>query len=352
MHSDLPMNSNNSLHTLRTAALWIGLAAAAFVLWQVRQALLLGFGAMLTALMLVSLGALISRWCRVSHTVGLVAATVLVAALIVGTFSLFGAQLAERFTDFIDRIQAGESFLTNEFAKSDYARLGARLTQETGSLISSTIADVLSLSLGFVEGAVVWIVASIYLSAQPILYRDGIAALFMKTLRPGVIATLSAIAAALRFWLIGQFLLMLGVGILSFVAFWLIGLPNPGILALVAGLVEFIPYVGPFISAIPAVLIALTVGPHVAMWTIVAYLVIHLFEGYVAAPLTQRYFIRIPPALTLLGIVAAELLFGMIGVILAAPMTVAVFIAVRELYLRNTLGDELRAIGDETNRAA
>ena len=49
MHSDLPMSSNNALHTLRTAALWIGLAAAAFVVWQVRQALLLGFGAMLTA---------------------------------------------------------------------------------------------------------------------------------------------------------------------------------------------------------------------------------------------------------------------------------------------------------------
>jgi predicted PurR-regulated permease PerM len=86
------------------------------------------------------------------------------------------------------------------------------------------------------------------------------------------------------------------------------------------------------------VLVALTLGIVPALWTMALYLGIHLFEGYLVGPALQRWFVRIPPALILGAFFAAQLLFGFFGVVLAAPLTVAIFAAVKVLYVRDTLG--------------
>jgi len=100
-----------------------------------------------------------------------------------------------------------------------------------------------------------------------------------------------------------------------------------------------IPYLGPFISGIPAVLVALTLGIAPALWTVGAYIFIHLIEGYLTAPLIERYFVTIPPALILAGLVAVDLLFGTIGLVVAAPITVAIYIAVKMAYVEDPLNE-------------
>lgn len=109
---------------------------------------------------------------------------------------------------------------------------------------------------------------------------------------------------------------------------------------------EIIPYLGPIIGAIPAVLVALTLGLWPAIWTVIAYTGIHLVEGYLAAPLIQERFARIPPAVTLIGITASGLIFGLIGVLFAAPLTVIIFVAVKLLYVRETLDEETEIPGE------
>jgi predicted PurR-regulated permease PerM len=83
--------------------------------------------------------------------------------------------------------------------------------------------------------------------------------------------------------------------------------------------------------------VALTLGLMPALWTVVAYVAIHVFEGYVTAPMIERYFVTIPPALILSGIVVSDMLFGTIGIILAAPITVVVYMAVKMLYIEDPL---------------
>jgi predicted PurR-regulated permease PerM len=117
-------------------------------------------------------------------------------------------------------------------------------------------------------------------------------------------------------------------------------LPNPGALGLIAGLTEIIPYLGPFIGAIPALLVALTKGLIPALWTGGIYLGIHILEGYLVAPLIERRFVTIPPALVLLGITVSSLLFGVAGLVLAAPLTVVTYILVRTHYVENPLEQE------------
>jgi predicted PurR-regulated permease PerM len=132
---------------------------------------------------------------------------------------------------------------------------------------------------------------------------------------------------------------MVVVGLLATAATWLIGLPSPVALGLIAGLAEFVPYVGPLVAAIPALLVAGTNGVDAVIWTAVAYLAIHQLEGNLIAPLIQRQMIAIPPAVMLLGIVAITFIFGHVALIFAAPITIILFVAIKKLYVRDTLGE-------------
>jgi predicted PurR-regulated permease PerM len=145
------------------------------------------------------------------------------------------------------------------------------------------------------------------------------------------------VETTLRRWLFGQLILMLIVGAMTVIALIVIGIPDPVALALIAGIAEIVPYIGPFISAVPALLVAFTLGLWPALWTGAVYLVVHMIEGYLAAPLVERRFVTIPPALILLGLVAAEVIFGTAGVILAAPLTAVVFVLVKMHYVDDPL---------------
>lgn len=334
------MDWDNARRTLQTAVIWTAVAALAFVLWHIRQGVLLVFGAVVLAVLLSMLASFISNWTRMPHGPSLAIATGVVIAVIGLMFWRFGAQLSSQFTQLVEHVQSGEAYLRSTFHNSGLAQLGAQVTEQGTSFITRSISSVLSTGVTFIEAAIVLAISAIYLAAQPELYRAGFAKLFQPERRPRVLKSLDLIGRALQLWLLGQLMLMVGVGILSFIAVWLIGLPNAVALALLAGILEIVPYLGPFISAIPAVLVALTLGLAPALWTAAAYLLIHVFEGYVTEPMIDRYFVTIPPALILTGIVASDLMFGTIGVIMAAPITVVVYMAVKMIYVDNPLGEK------------
>ena len=149
----------------------------------------------------------------------------------------------------------------------------------------------------------------------------------------------SSTASANCALLLGQLIEMVLIGALSMIAVWMIGVPSPLALGLIAGIGEFIPYVGPLLAAIPALLVALTKSPEATLWTAVAYLIIHQIEGNIVAPLIQHRMVSIPPAVMLLGIVAITYLFGRPQSIFAAPIVV-IFAGVSLLYVRDTLGEK------------
>src|ERR1700730_2851001 len=139
---------------------------------------------------------------------------------------------------------------------------------------------------------------------------------------------------------------MVLIGVLSGLAAWIIGLPSAIALGLIAFAAEFVPYLGPIIAAVPAVLVAATIHTTAMLWTIAAYLIIHQIEGNLFTPLIQRRLLLVPPAVMLLGIVAISLLFGPAAVIFAAPIVAVVFVAVKVLYVRDTLGEDTEIPGE------
>jgi predicted PurR-regulated permease PerM len=253
---------------------------------------------------------------------------------------LFGYQIADQFRDLSGRLETGEKEVTAFLHAHGFGEAANDVNRNIASTAKKHASGVLFASLHFLEAAIVLIISAIYIAAQPDLYRRGFAVLFGRKRRNEVDEGMYLIGTSLKLWLLGQLIVMAIVGALSYVALLLIGVPSPAALALIAALTEIVPYLGPFIGAVPALLVALSLGIVPVLWVAAAYLGIHLIEGYFIAPMLQRRFVHIPPALALIGIVAMGLLFGTFGVVLAVPLTTAIMTAVKVFYIRDTLHEE------------
>jgi predicted PurR-regulated permease PerM len=157
--------------------------------------------------------------------------------------------------------------------------------------------------------------------------------------------------SALRMWFAGQLAAMLLIGVVSGLAYWWIGLPSPLALGIITGLTNFIPFIGPILGAIPALIFALAIDVETVLWTAGATIAIQQLEGNVVTPLIQRQAVLMPPALALFAIVIFGLLFGLLGVFLAAPLAVALLVLVKKLWVRETLGEHTVVPGEERAKA-
>ena len=151
-----------------------------------------------------------------------------------------------------------------------------------------------------VVGAIIVIVfLGLYFAAEAGLYCHGLLRLVAPGRRARAAQILGATADTLWRWMLGRLFAMAVLGSLVTLGLWIIGVPLPIALGLLAAIFTFVPYLGAFASAVPSVLIAGAVRLDLALYVVVLYLAIHLVEGYVLIPLVQRRVVRLPPALIL-----------------------------------------------------
>lgn len=192
---------------------------------------------------------------------------------------------------------------------------------------AGSMTNVLTSTFGSVGTMVVIVIAGIYFALSPRLYANGILRLTPERHRPLVRSLLQTIAHTLSAWVAGQMLDMTVVGVLTWLGLWAIGMPLALPLGLIAGTANFIPYLGAFVGAIPALLIGLSVSTQEALMVLGLYGVIQAFEGYVMSPFIQKRAVSMPPALTILSQTIFGAFLGMWGFIFASPIT-AVLLAV------------------------
>jgi predicted PurR-regulated permease PerM len=328
--------------------IFVSVALIPVLIWFLFDVILIITGAILIAVLVRLVAEPFIRWCKLPESVGLIVAGILVVAVVAGAGYLFGTRIEAEFTDVMQR---ANSALTNITKRLQGSQTGQLILQHIKGGNSFSVTDLLSsvftVSVRFLEAVVVTVIAGFYLAAQPQLYRSGLAQLFPLRLRKEANETFEDIGLALRLWLIADIIQMVLIGVLSTLAVWLIGLPSPFALGVIAGLAEFVPYVGPIIAAVPAILVATTQGMSAVLWTTIAYIVIHQLEGNLIAPLIQRQLIFIPPAVMLLAIVTVLFVFGGFAVIFAGPIAVIVFVAVNKLYVRDSLGEETVLPGED-----
>jgi len=140
-----------------------------------------------------------------------------------------------------------------------------------------------------------------------------------KGQRESMSELISAMETKVGFYIAGQGVLCLVIGSMALVAYLLIGLPNALVLALVAGVMEAVPLIGPLLGAIPAALVALSIAPAKLVWVIVATIVIQQVENSLLVPRVMRKAVGVNPFVSLLALFAFSSLFGIAGALMAIP---------------------------------
>jgi predicted PurR-regulated permease PerM len=328
------------------AALAVGAVLVPILLWQLGSILLLSFAAILIAVLLHVVSEPLQKFTPLPLWADLLIAGLILLAAILSCVFIFGSTISGEFADVMTRIRAGAVEVQGLLRQHPVGRF--ILSHLSGANISVTglFHTVVSTFIAAAEALVVIVMSAAYLAADPSLYRRGLVLLFNPARQQWADETLLSVARALRYWLLGQFAQMALIGVLCALATWLIGLPSPLALGLIATVTEFVPYLGPVLAAIPALLVAVTKGPELVVWTLAAYILIHQADGNLIMPLIQRRMITIPPALMLLGIAGIGALAGLLGFVLAAPIVVAVFVVVQKAYVRDTLKEDVTLAGE------
>ncbi|WP_310469286.1 AI-2E family transporter [Sphingomonas sp.] len=325
---------------VRRVLIVLGLAALVFLLWQLRIILLMLFGAVVIASIFRAVADWLCSTARLPAKVATGLSIVLVLGTVGGLVGLFGAHIGQQVDELAKALPAAwaalEAQIGNFGLSNQFERLMASITTPGGSSLSGFGRTLLSIGGGIADLVVV-IFAGIYLATQPNFYRIGAIKLVPPARRKVAAEAMHESERALRLWLKGQAIAMIAVGVTTGVGLWALGMPSALVLGLLAGLLEFIPFAGPIIAAVPAVLLALVVGPDMALWVALLYLVIQQVEGNLLSPLIQQYAVDLPGVVLLFSLIGFGTLFGTLGVILAAPLAVVTMVMVKRLYVIETL---------------
>ncbi|RIL02354.1 MAG: AI-2E family transporter [Proteobacteria bacterium] len=292
------------------------------------------------------------QWIGLPRTAAVLAIALLGLAAFAAGAWLLGPSLVQQGSDLADRIPAAIDRATNLVAGAPVGDEVASAVKD-GSLwdraapfVFGSLAGVFSTALGAATAAIAIAALAIFIALQPRLYLRGLLLLFPEARRARIAEVLGAVAHALRRWMVGRAVSMAVVALLSFSGLSLLGVPIALALAAIAGLLTFVPYVGPVLAAIPALLVALAASPELAIWVLGLYVGVQLIEDYVVAPLAQGSALSLPPALLVIGQIAFGVLLGGLGLLLATPLLVAVTVLVQSLYVEDVLGADVQVLGE------
>lgn len=327
-----------------------GIVVLLLLLWQASQALLLIFLAILIAVPLSAASKFIERGTGLSRSWALLIVGVVLAGAVVALSLLVGTQIQGQVSQLLSRLPEALQAVQDRFG----IRLPSPGDGESTGIIAQIANQALSLGAMIVDGlaaVVLIVIGGFFLAANPDVYRAGLVKLFPPHLHAEADSALASSGEALKLWLLAQMISMALVGTMVGFGTWLIGLPAPLALGLFAGIGEFIPYIGPVVAALPALLLAAGEGGSSIWWTLGLFIAIQQVESNLIMPLVGKRMMRIPPALLLFAVVTIGMIFGFLGVLVAAPLTVVVYVLVKKLYVREVLGEDTSLPGeDRTSR--
>lgn len=356
MNDDLPSDLTGLAFARRVligTAVVVSVLLSLLLVWFASDLLMLIFASILVSIPLRRLTALVQRRTSLKHGAALALVTIALFTLSAGVVWIAAERLVSQWNELASQLQnaiatVGRRLQGFAWAQQAIERLPSLGELFLGSGMLSRMTSLFSSTVGAVVNVVLVAVIAIYFASQPELYARGLKRLVPVHYRSRAGEILGELDEALGRWLIGRLGLMVINGTLTTVALWVLGVPLALTLGLIAGLLNFIPNFGPFIAAVPAVLIAFVQSPTLAIYTALVYLAIQMVDGYVLTPLVDRRSVDLPPVLTISAQLLLGVLFGFIGLLVASPLTATLMILVQMLYVEDVLGDRVRANGSES----
>jgi predicted PurR-regulated permease PerM len=267
-------------------------------------------------------------------------ATVLILGATVGFGILVAPRISEQMSALSSEIPASINKIKSELDDSQWGRIVLeQMNEEMPTPSLSRVTGFVGGTLSTITNLVVILVGGLFLALNPGLYVNGFTRLFPVAHRRRAKEVVGSVADKLESWLLGQFIAMFAVGLLTWGGLALLGMPLALVLAVIAFIFDFVPFVGPIVAAIPAVLLAVLEGPQMVLYVALIYLGVQQVESYLVVPIVQQRTVAVPPTLLLLSALLGGVLFGLPGTIIATPALVVLITLVKELYVKDTLGD-------------
>ncbi|HYD63545.1 MAG TPA: AI-2E family transporter [Noviherbaspirillum sp.] len=318
------------------------------VVWLASDVLLLMFACILVAVLLYDAAMRTGRWFHLRHEVALALVVAAIIAVIALATWMMAPQVARQMGELAAAMPQAVEHLRTEVQRYEFLRSLMENLPPTDKLMSQA-ASILSRTgllfsgvLGTIGNIAIIAFVGIYLAAQPRIYIEGIVTLVPHRKRQRAREVFAELGRTLGQWLFGKFISMLIVGVVTAIGLSLLGVPLALVLGLLAGLLDFIPYIGPIIAGVPAALMAFTESPTLALYTALLFLAVQVAEGYLLQPLIEKRSVSMPPALTIAMQVLLGTLFGLAGVALATPLTAVIAVLVTMLYVQDVLGDPVK----------
>lgn len=327
-----------------TILMTAGLLLMGYLLGEV---LLLVFAAVLIAVGLDGLAQGVAGRLPVSRGWALVGVTIGIAAIIVGALALTAARLVQQFQELretmVDFVEGVHAWLTEHGAITmieDMNDEDGGVADAAGEMAGHVLTYGMT-AVGAVASLIILIVLTLFLAARPELYRGGAVRIVPPQSREMVQDTLSALAHALRWWFLGQIASMALLGVTVGFGLFVLGVELWFALGVLTALLTFIPFIGPLIATVPIVAVGFTEGTTTGLIVLIGYVVIQNIEGNVLVPMIQHKAVDLAPALLISLQVLLSLIFGIAGLILAAPLTIVAMIAVQKLWVEHKLGEKV-----------
>lgn len=324
---------------VRRVLILVAITAGVLLLWQLRQVVVLLFGAVMVATIFRAIADLFERHLRLPERIAVLLSVLLVVGIIAGVIWAVGSQVSAQSLSLADTLPRAAQILDDRLMSMGLGRPVAMWmhNMHSGGLIGANLEGFVSSVTVSAASFLIVFFGGMFLAAEPRLYGIGLIKLIPPARRRLVAEAMEESDHALRLWLKGQLWAMILIFLMTWGGLWLLGVPSALTLALISGVLEFIPYAGAITSAVPAIMVALVQGPELAVWVVGLYIIVHHVEAYLIQPLIQQFAVEIPAVITLFALLAFGLLFGILGILLAAPLAVVSYVLVKRLYVIEAL---------------
>jgi predicted PurR-regulated permease PerM len=335
-----------------------------FFVYSVAEILLLLFIGILLSLYLGAITDTLQRRLAVPRGLGLLIAVVVTLLAISGVAFLIIPPVIEQSQDLFSRLPLLMQQWEVQLRAAAQRSLALREILKPFNKEGSYVGPLLQQMGGYFRGLVPYVfggvqvvidvfgvfVMGIYMALRPAMYREGFILLIPPVHRELVRDILADLGRTLRAYIVGQLVAMFMLALLTFIGFFLLGVPYALAFSVFTGAVAIVPFFGTLFSTLLPALFVLGTGGLVKALAVVAVGVgVHLVEANVVAPMIMERQVHLPPVLTLLSVLIMGHLLGFVGLLVAVPVLATLMVVVRRIYIHRILEGKgfRRAIRDQ-----
>ena len=328
---------------------FLAIIIALYILWRIKQVLLLAFAAVVFATAINQLVKLLQAKFKLERKSAIAIAVTGVLTFIIGFIVLVIPPFIDQFERLVTLVPLGLEQLSswNEWLRNlvpDNLIKEVRGLQTLGENLQSfmdpfigNFFDLFSSTLEILLNCLLVIVVTIMLLSNPTPYKQMFLLMFPAFYRQRVQTILKKCEKNLGGWAIGILFNMGVIAIMSGIGLLILGVKLPLANSLLAGMLTFIPNLGPVLSVVPPAAMALLDAPWKALAVVILYVVIQQIESNVLTPVVMQKQVSLLPAVTLLSQVAFAVFFGILGLFLALPITVVAQVWLKEVLVKDVL---------------